>query len=255
MIDYCWDSLEMAREDLDFLRLDEAAYARCPDISLDYAIMEKTENIACVPLKCDWNDLGSWNAVAECLEKDVSGNARHGDVLFVESCNCLGYSEDDVHVALLGLEDAIVVATRDAVLVASRQSVQDVRKVVEKLRKKNPPLVTSHKRVYRPWGWYEGLAREGRFQVKRIMVKPGEQLSLQSHFHRAEHWVVVSGTAKVMVGDRTTLLTEGESIYIPLGEKHRLENPGCIPLCLIEVQVGGYLGEDDIVRYEDKYNR
>lgn len=255
MLLQCREALEKAKFDLDFLRLDTAAYKQCENISLDYAIMEKADNIGCVPLATKWSDLGSWTAIAEQLEKDEDCNAAQGDVLFHNSRNCFGHSQDGACVTVNGLDDVIVVATKDAILVTSKSTSQAVKQIVEKLKSRNCKTVEYHTRVYRPWGWYEALERGERFQVKCLMVKPGEKLSLQSHHHRAEHWVVVSGTAKVEVDEKIYLLTENESAYIPIGATHRLENPGQIPTLLIEVQSGSYLDEDDIVRYEDIYGR
>jgi mannose-1-phosphate guanylyltransferase/mannose-6-phosphate isomerase len=255
MVALCRQALDKAGDDLDFLRLDEASYARCESISLDYAIMERADNISCVPLDTEWSDLGSWTAIADHMEHDDNSNSAQGDVMFMETRNCYGHSMDGASLVINGLEDIIVVATKDAVLVTSKAAAEEVKKVVDKRKEENCNTLTYHTRVYRPWGWYEGLEQGERFQVKCLMVKPGAKLSLQSHHHRAEHWVVVSGTARVTIGDDTSLLTENESTYIPIGTTHRLENPGRIPALLIEVQSGSYLGEDDIVRYDDVYNR
>jgi mannose-1-phosphate guanylyltransferase/mannose-6-phosphate isomerase len=250
----CEEALAKAKPDLDFLRLDQAAYERLPDISVDYAIMEKSARVRCVPLATGWSDLGSWSAIWDVARKDGAGNAARGDVIFQGAANSFGYTENAC-LALVGVEDLIVVATKDAVLVASKDHAQAVKNVVEKLNASGRAEIIAHKRVYRPWGWYEGLDRGDRFQVKRIMVKPGAQLSLQSHFHRAEHWIVVLGTLQVTIDGEERLLSENESTYIPVGARHRLANPGRIPAFLIEVQSGAYLGEDDIVRYEDLYGR
>ncbi|HDL86435.1 MAG TPA: mannose-1-phosphate guanylyltransferase/mannose-6-phosphate isomerase [Candidatus Acetothermia bacterium] len=255
MLEICQEALSKARNDLDFLRLDEAAFSRCEDISIDYAIMERSQNIYCVPLTTSWSDLGSWAAIAEqavCKEDD---NASRGDVMFHNSRNCYGHSTDGASLSVVGLDNVIAVVTKDAVLVTSKEHAEDVKQIVQQHKAINRNSVTYHRRVYRPWGWFEGLERGDRFQVKCLMVTPGEKLSLQSHHHRAEHWVVVSGTARVTVGEKVFLLTENESTYIPIGATHRLENPGQIPALLIEVQSGSYLNEDDIVRYEDIYNR
>lgn len=251
----CEKALERAKTDLDFLRLDNEAFAAAPGISFDYAIMEKAENIKCVPLATTWSDLGAWPAVWQHLEKDNQGNAVLGDVMLHDTRNSYAQSSDGKCLALVGLDDVMVVATTDAILVAARDSAQDVKAIPERLKKENRPEAVYHSRVYRPWGWYEGLVRGERFQVKCLSVKPGGRLSLQSHFHRAEHWVVVSGTAEVTVGEKTMLLSENESTYIPIGTVHRLTNPGKLPALLVEVQSGSYLGEDDIVRYEDVYGR
>ncbi len=256
ILDHCKKSLDDAQEDLDFLRLEENSFADCENISIDYAIMEKASNIFCKPLSSNWSDLGSWAALAEQLDSDVDGNSAYGnDVMFHESSGCLGYSADGVDLTLVGLKDIIVVATKDSILAVAKNKVQDVKNVVEKRKKANCPTIESHRRVHRPWGWYEGIEAGNRFQVKCLMVKPGGRLSLQNHHHRSEHWVTVSGTARVTVDDKVMLLTENESVYIPLGATHRLENPGKIPVLLIEVQTGSYLGEDDIVRTEDVYGR
>lgn len=247
-------ALRKSQIDFDFMRLDEHAYSHAPDISIDYAIMEKSENVRCVPLATDWSDLGSWPAVWEAVSKDDAGNAAQGDVIFQDAQNCFAHAENGC-VAIVGLSDVMVVATKDAVLVTSKEHAQSVKKVVEKLDASGRQEVIFHKRVYRPWGWFEGLDAGERFQVKRIMVKPGAQLSLQSHFHRAEHWIVVCGTLQVTINDQIQLVEENHSTYIPLGARHRLANPGRIPAYLIEVQSGPYLGEDDIVRYEDVYGR
>ncbi len=250
----CKKSVAGAVRDLDFLRLDEAAYGACADLSLDYAIMEHANNIKCVPLDAGWSDLGSWSSVWQEMDKDAQGNVASGDVVLHDAANCLVYSDAGL-VTVVGLEDACVVATRDAVLVAGREQAQDVSGIVADLKRRGREEATIHQRVYRPWGWYEGLSRGDRFQVKCIQVEPGGILSLQSHFHRSEHWVLVSGTARVTLDGEAHLLSENESIYIPLGAKHRLENPGKVPALLIEIQSGRYLGEDDIVRHEDIYNR
>jgi mannose-1-phosphate guanylyltransferase/mannose-6-phosphate isomerase len=242
------------RTDLDFIRLDRAAFESCPNISLDYAVAERTSCAAVVPADLGWSDVGSWSALWELGAKDAEGNVAIGDVLLESSVNCYARS-DGMLTAVVGLTDAIVVTTEDAVLAMHRDRAQDVKKIVERLRKAGRHEAASHSRCYRPWGFYESLISGDRFQVKRIVVKPGEKLSLQKHFHRAEHWVVVAGTAMVTRDDEQIILRENESIYLPLGSTHRLENPGRIPLTLIEVQSGSYLGEDDIVRFEDTYGR
>ncbi len=254
ILECCRDALAGAREDLDFVRLDAESYGRCKSISLDYAVMEQARSIKCVPLGSDWSDLGAWPALWNAAAKDAKGNASFGDVILKETSNSYAYT-DDAALCVLGLDDVMVIATRDAVLVASKDHAQAVKDVVDELKSKGREEAVIHRRVYRPWGWYEGLSHGDRFQVKCLMVKPGGRLSLQSHFHRSEHWVVVSGTAQVTVDDQTVLMSENESTYIPLGARHRLENPGKVPAFLIEVQSGRYLGEDDIVRYEDVYNR
>ena len=256
MLKTCIESIDKASTDLDFLRLNKDAFAQCENISIDYAIMEKSSNILCKPLSSTWNDLGSWAAVGEELSADSEGNSAHGnDIMFHESKGCFGYSTDGASLTLLGMEDTIVVAIKDSILVVAKDKVQNVKEVVDRRKEMGCPSVEIHRRVHRPWGWYEGLETGERFQVKCLMVNPGGRLSLQSHQHRAEHWVTVSGTAKVTVDDKVSLLTENQSVYIPLGAVHRLENPGKIPVFLIEVQSGSYFGEDDIVRYEDAYDR
>ena len=242
------------RVDLDFIRLDVAAFTACPNISLDYAVAERTSHAAVVPADLGWSDVGSWSALWDLGEKDAAGNVAVGDVLLEGASRCYARS-DGMLTAVVGLEDAIVVTTEDAVLAMHRDRAQDVKAIVERLRKAGRHEGASHNTIYRPWGFYESLINGDRFQVKRIVVKPGEKLSLQKHFHRAEHWVVVAGTAMVTRDAEEIMLRENESIYLPLGCTHRLENPGRIPLTLIEVQVGSYLGEDDIVRFQDTYGR
>ncbi|MBU6426431.1 MAG: mannose-1-phosphate guanylyltransferase/mannose-6-phosphate isomerase [Rhodospirillales bacterium] len=242
------------KTDLDFIRLDEAAFAAAPDISIDYAIAEKTKKAAVVPASLGWSDVGSWSALADIAPRDSAGNFALGDVVLEGSVNCYARS-DGMLTALLGVEDLVVVTTQDAVLVAHKREAQNVKKIVDKLKVLKRPEAESHNRTYRPWGFYESLIQGDRFQVKRIVVWPGRQLSLQKHFHRAEHWVVVAGSALVTRDEEHILLRENESVYLPLGCVHRLDNPGKIPLTLIEVQSGAYLGEDDIVRLEDNYGR
>ena len=238
--------------DLDFCRLEEQAFTDSPSDSIDYAVMEKTRDAAVVPADIGWNDVGSWSALWEVQPKDANGNAQRGDVYLDGVKNSLVRAESRI-VAVVGVEDIVVVETQDAVLVTHKNQVQRVKQVVDHLKSKARTEHLHHTRVYRPWGHYEGIDAGDRFQVKRITVKPGEKLSLQMHHHRAEHWVVVSGTARVTCGDTVSLLSENESTYIPIGMNHRLENPGKLPLHIIEVQSGSYLGEDDIVRFEDIY--
>lgn len=247
-------ALAAASEDLDFLRLDPAAFESCPAESVDYAVMERTRRAAVVPADIGWNDIGAWSALWEVGAKDAQGNVVRGDVMLEAAANNLVRAETRM-VAVLGVSGLVIVETADAVLVASKDQVQDVKKLVDRLKAEKRCEHLLHKQVFRPWGWYEGIDEGDRFQVKRIMVKPGEKLSLQKHHHRAEHWIVVSGTAQVTRGEMVELLTENQSTYIPLGTTHRLENPGKIDLHMIEVQSGAYLGEDDIVRYEDVYQR
>ncbi len=242
-----------ARHDGDFVRLDKDAFSACPSDSIDYAVMEKTADAMVLPVDIGWNDVGSWSALWDVAERDADCNAHHGDVIAVDSRNSYAYAQRLV--ALVGVDDIVVVETDDAVLVARKDKVQEVKQVVARLKQEQRSQAVLHREVHRPWGSYDSVDNGGRHQVKRIKVKPGAALSLQMHHHRAEHWIVVSGTAKVTRGDETLLLSENESTYIPLGVKHRLENPGKVPLELIEVQSGSYLGEDDIVRFEDVYGR
>ncbi|MBU1169443.1 MAG: mannose-1-phosphate guanylyltransferase/mannose-6-phosphate isomerase [Proteobacteria bacterium] len=250
----CRAAVSKGRKDLDFFRLDKEAFAVCPSNSIDYAVMEKTDQGAMIPLSAGWNDLGSWDALWQVGGKDENGNVIHGDVLTHEVKHSYLHAETRM-IAAVGLENHVVVETADAVLIAPRDRVQDVKRIVTQLKTVMREEASIHKKVYRPWGSYEGIDLSSNFQVKRITVKPGARLSLQKHFHRAEHWVVVRGTAIVTKGEKEFVLKEDESTYIPLGVVHRLENPGKIDLELIEVQSGSYLGEDDIVRFEDVYGR
>lgn len=248
-------AVQQAREDLDFLRLDEAAFAASPAESIDYAVMEHTDRAAVIEAAdLGWNDIGSWTALAEVAAQDESGNNLLGDVLAEDVRDSYIRAESRM-VAAIGLDNLIIVETADAVLVADKNRAQDVKKIVDRLNAEGRSETILHRRVFRPWGSYEGVDAGERFQVKRIVVNPGATLSLQMHHHRAEHWIVVKGTAKVVNGEKEFLLTENQSTYIPLGTVHRLENPGKLPLELIEVQSGSYLGEDDIVRFEDQYGR
>ena len=247
-------ALAAATTDLDFIRLDPAAFAAAPSISIDYAVMERTDRAAVVPAEIGWSDVGSWDALWQVSPKDGAGNAADGPVELLDCEGCLVRS-DGLLVAAAGLRDVALVVTSDAVLAIPRERAQDVKRLVDRLKAGGRPQATEHQRVYRPWGNYEGLIRGDRFQVKQITVRPGGKLSLQKHFHRAEHWVVVHGTARVERDGEALIRSENESVYLPLGAIHRLENPGKIPLTLIEVQVGSYLGEDDIVRLEDTYGR
>lgn len=250
----CRLALDGAIEDLDFTWLDADAFAACPDDSIDYAVMEKSERSVMVSLDAGWSDIGSWESLWEVLPKDEHGNSTRGDVLSIDSRNCLISAEKSL-IAAVDVEDLIIVASDDAILVTRRNSSQQVKKVVEELDRRGCSRHRHHRKVFRPWGHYDSLDNGDRFQVKRICVQPGERLSLQKHHHRAEHWVVVRGTALVTCGDNEILLTENESTFIPLGVVHRLENPGKVELEIIEVQSGSYLGEDDIVRYDDVYGR
>jgi mannose-1-phosphate guanylyltransferase/mannose-6-phosphate isomerase len=241
--------------DLDFQRLPAEAFAQAPKKSIDYAVMERTERAAVVPVDCGWSDVGSWSAVWDVLDHDADGNSATGSVVFRDSRNSLAHSGEAMLTAVVGMDDVIVVTTPDAVLVTSRNKAEQVKDLVEELKAQSREQAVSHLRVYRPWGYYEGVDAGARYQVKRIVVNPSAMLSLQKHFHRSEHWVVVHGSAEVTVGSDVRIIHENESIYIPIGSVHRLANPGKIPLELIEVQVGSYLGEDDIVRLTDQYGR
>ena len=254
IITHCQKSFEKAHQDLDFVRIDKSSFEKCPDDSIDYAVMEKATNVVVVPMDAGWNDLGSWNSLWEISEKDINNNAYIGDVISINCENNLVHSTDKL-VTTIGLKNIVIVETSDALLVANKDDVQDVKKVVDELKKHKRDEHSLHREVQRPWGSYDSIDSGKRYQVKRIEVKPGASLSLQLHHHRAEHWVVVSGTAMVQIGDKEQLLTENQSVYIPIGETHRLANPGKLPLELIEVQSGSYLGEDDIVRFEDVYDR
>ncbi|MEF8701121.1 MAG: mannose-1-phosphate guanylyltransferase/mannose-6-phosphate isomerase [Candidatus Accumulibacter sp. UW26] len=243
-----------ARRDLDFLRLDALAFAESPAISIDYAVMEKTDRGVVIPLAAGWNDIGAWDALSTIRPADGNSNTQRGDVLSIDTLNSVLFSEGRL-LATVGVRDLIVIATPDAVLVADKAKAQEVKGLVEELKRCARSETEFRHIVHRPWGSYEGLAHGPRYQVKRILVKPGSSLSLQKHHHRAEHWVVVKGTAVIVRGDESLLLSENESTYIPLGVVHRLENPGKIDLEIVEVQSGSYLGEDDIVRLEDSYGR
>ncbi|BAK84788.1 mannose-1-phosphate guanylyltransferase/mannose-6-phosphate isomerase [Komagataeibacter medellinensis] len=248
------EAMDRRRSDIDFERLDATAFAACPDISIDYAVAERTSLMTVIPGDFGWSDVGSWDALWELSPKDDAGNVSIGDV-FMHNTSGSYVRSDGVLTAVTGVEDLLVVVKDDAVLVTHRQHAQDVKAIVAQLKKAGRKEATAHTRCYRPWGFYETLIKGSRFQVKRIVVDPGEKLSLQKHFHRAEHWVVVEGTAHVTRDEEIILVRENESVYLPLGTVHRLENPGRIPLTLIEVQSGPYLGEDDIVRLEDIYSR
>jgi mannose-1-phosphate guanylyltransferase/mannose-6-phosphate isomerase len=247
-------ALGLAKHDLDFTRLDCEAFKAAEDISIDYAVMERSDKVAVVPLDAGWNDVGSWSAVWEITDKDLRGNATQGDVILEATSNAYVHAEHRM-VSVLGLDDVVVVETADAVMVASKEKAQDVKLLVDRIKQSKRTEATSHRKVYRPWGAYDSIDNGPRYQVKRITVAPGQKLSVQMHHHRAEHWIVVTGTAKVTIGEDEVLLTENQSTYIPIGVIHALENPGKIPLEMIEVQSGTYLGEDDIVRFEDRYGR
>lgn len=248
------DALERGETDLDFTRLDEEEFTRSPSISVDYAVMEKTERAAVVPVDMGWNDVGSYEALWEVEAKDADGNVGRGEVAFFDATGCYVNTEKQL-VTLLGLDDVVVVATPDAILVTKKNRSQDIKRIVDQLKAQGRTEHEVHKKVFRPWGWYEGVDRGERFQVKQLVVKPGQKSSMQVHHHRSEHWVVVKGTAVVTLSGQDRLLSEDESIYIPLGEPHRIFNPGRIPMHFIEVQAGSYLEEDDIVRIDDQYGR
>ena len=254
MLDVCKRAISTQTPDLEFIRVDQDIFATCPDDSIDYAVMEKTDSAAMVPLDAGWSDVGSWTSLWETAEKDENGNATVGDTILENITNSYINAEGRL-VSVIGLNDVIVVETKDAVMVAHKDDAQSIKNVVNQLKKDKRPEFEFHREVYRPWGSYDSIDSGARFQVKRITVKPGEKLSVQMHHHRAEHWIVVSGSANVTINDKTTLVTENQSVYIPIGAVHALENPGKIPLELIEVQSGAYLGEDDIVRFSDRYGR
>jgi mannose-1-phosphate guanylyltransferase/mannose-6-phosphate isomerase len=250
----CAQAYTAAKRDLDFTRLPAKEFGACPSDSFDYAVMEKTQHGVVVPLDAGWSDVGSWSALHEAIAGDERGNVLVGDVLTVDTQGCYLQSTSRL-VAAVGLTDHVVVETKDAVLVAPKSRVQDVKELVAQLKKQGRYETSLHREVFRPWGSYDSIDHGERFQVKRLTVKPGASMSLQMHHHRAEHWIVVAGTARITRGDETFLLEENQSTYIPLGTKHRIENPGKIMLHIIEVQSGTYLGEDDIVRFEDRYGR
>ena len=254
IIKYCQESLKQSRNDLDFVRLEKMSFEKCPNISIDCAVMEKTKKGTVLPLDANWNDIGSWQSVWEVSNKDKNGNFTKGKTIIKNTKNCYLSSEERLVVGI-GLKDLIVVETNDAILVSNKSESQKVKEIVKILKDEKIPQGLKHSKIYRPWGNYKSIIEKDRWQVKLIEVKAKEKLSLQMHHHRSEHWIIVRGTAEVEVDDKTKILTENESIYIPLGSKHRLTNPGKIPLALIEVQSGSYVGEDDIVRFEDKYGR
>jgi mannose-1-phosphate guanylyltransferase/mannose-6-phosphate isomerase len=243
-----------AKTDLDFVRIDKAAFEKCRSDSIDYAVMEKTRDAVVLPLDAGWSDVGSWASLFDALAADEEGNVLQGDVLVHDTHDCYVHSTSRL-VAAVGMDDHIIVETKDAILVAPKERVQDVKELVAKMKKSGRSESSLHREVFRPWGSYDSLDNGERFQVKRLSVKPGGVLSLQMHHHRAEHWIVVQGTARITCGDKTFLLSENESTYIPIGATHRIENPGKMALHIVEVQSGSYLGEDDIVRFEDNYGR
>ncbi len=261
MLQACQAAIEKSSRDLDFIRPEREIFAACPSDSIDYAVMEHLPGhpslavpARVVPLDAGWSDLGAWDALWEMLPRDSRGNAHAGQTLAIDTQDSLLFSETCL-IAAVGVDNLVIVETPDAILVADKRKTQDVKKIVAELKAQERSLASTHRKVHRPWGWYDSIDSGERFQVKRIVVKPGAQLSLQMHHHRAEHWIVVRGTAQVTNGDKTFLLAENESTFIPLGHTHRLANPGKVPLEIIEVQSGSYLGEDDIVRFEDTYGR
>ena len=259
----CEKAMEQTQQDMDFVRVDKAAFEACPDESIDYAVMEplaKTEQVVVAPLDAGWSDVGSWSALWEIADKDEQGNVAAGDTILQDTSNSYIYGTVNNEgsgrlITTLGIDNLVIVDTPDALLIANKDSVQDIKKIVSQIKTSGRNEHHQHRQVYRPWGHYDSIDNGKRHQVKCITVNPGAKLSVQMHHHRAEHWVVVSGTAKVTNGEETYLVTENESTYIPIGQVHALENPGVIPLEMIEVQSGSYLGEDDIVRFEDKYGR
>lgn len=252
--DACAKAMEHTSKDLDFLRVGRECFESSPSLSIDYAVMEKTDIASVIPLDSGWSDIGSWNSLWEACAKNGEGNAVLGDVKTIGAKDCLIRAESRL-VAAIGVTDLVVVETKDAVLVTHRDHVQKIKDLVEDIRTNGRHEHLNQREVFRPWGSYDSIEKGQRYQVKRITVKPGEKTSLQMHHHRAEHWIVVAGTAQITIDDKTLLVSENESVYIPVGKRHALENPGKIPLELIEVQSGSYLGEDDIVRFEDRYGR
>ncbi|MGO9514247.1 MAG: mannose-1-phosphate guanylyltransferase/mannose-6-phosphate isomerase [Steroidobacteraceae bacterium] len=247
-------AFQAAKADLDFVRIDKAAFEKCRSDSIDYAVMEKTRDAVVLPLDAGWSDVGSWSSLCDALQADEEGNVLQGDVLVQDTHHCYVHSTSRL-VAAVGMDDHIIVETKDAILVAPKERVAEVKELVARLKQSGRSESALHREVFRPWGSYDSLDNGERFQVKRLSVKPGGVLSSQMHHHRAEHWIVVQGTARVTCGEKTFLLSENESTYIPIGTKHRIENPGKVPLHIVEVQSGSYLGEDDIVRFDDNYGR
>jgi mannose-1-phosphate guanylyltransferase/mannose-6-phosphate isomerase len=254
IVEACRNAVSLAKKDFDFIRLDTQAYAASPDNAIDYAVMERTDRASMIPLSANWSDIGSWASVWEVADKDADNNARQGDVMLQDCENCLVHGTTRL-VTAVGLKNVAIIETADAVLVMDAEHAQNTKKLVAELLETRRTEATQHREIFRPWGSYDSIGNGQRFQVKRITVKQGAKLSLQMHHHRAEHWVVVCGTAKITNGDKEYLLTENQSTYIPVGVVHSLENPGKVPLELIEIQSGGYLGEDDIVRLQDRYGR
>jgi len=254
MLEVCRQAIAVPSQDVEFVRVNSEVFQTCLSKSIDYAVMEKTDSAVVVPMDAGWNDVGSFSSLWEISDKDKDNNVIKGDVISIDSANNYIHSENKL-ISTLGVDNLVIVETKDAVLVANKESVQNVKSIVSKLHEEQRTEQKLHREVFRPWGKYDSIDFGARYQVKRITVKPGEKLSIQKHYHRSEHWIVVSGTASVLNGDKTILVTENESTYIPLGTIHSLENPGKIPLEMIEVQTGSYLGEDDIVRFEDRYGR
>jgi mannose-1-phosphate guanylyltransferase/mannose-6-phosphate isomerase len=254
IVPWCQKALNAAQHDLDFVRVGAKEFSECTNISIDYAVMERISHAIVVQLEAGWNDVGSWSSLWAIGEKDSQNNVIHGDVLTHGVSNSYLHSTSRL-LSAVGVDNLIIVETADAILVAHRDKAQQVKEIVQQLAKQGRPEADTPQKVARPWGWYESIDHADRFQVKHITVKPGACLSLQMHHHRAEHWIIVKGTARITRDDKVMTLTENQSTYIPLGSKHRLENPGKIPLELIEIQSGSYLGEDDIVRFEDHYGR
>lgn len=254
MLEACRRALSAAKTDMDFVRINKELFAACPSDSIDYAVMEKTDKAVVIQLDADWNDVGSWSALWDVTDKDKSGNAINGDVLTVDTENSYIHAGSRL-VAAIGVQGLVIIETADAVMIAPKDRVQEVKEIVTQLKNLKRKEADIHRKAYRPWGHYDSVDSGERHQTKRIVVKPGARLSLQKHHHRAEHWVVVKGTALVTKGDEKLLISENESIYIPLGIIHCLENPGVIPLEIVEVQSGSYLGEDDIIRFDDSYGR
>lgn len=252
--EFCENAISSSEEDLDFIRISQEIFEQCPNESIDYALMEKVSDSVVLPLDVGWSDVGSWSSLYDISRKNEHGNVTHGDIFCEDTKNSYIRSDERL-IATIGVENLVIVDTKDALLVAHKEKSQDVKIIVNALKENNRNEYAFHREVFRPWGKYDSIDNGSRYQVKRITVKPGAKLSLQMHHHRAEHWIVVSGTAKVTKGDKQILLSENQSTYIPVGEVHALENPGKIPLELIEVQSGSYLGEDDIVRFDDKYGR
>jgi mannose-1-phosphate guanylyltransferase/mannose-6-phosphate isomerase len=254
ILEACRAALRAAKTDLDFVRIDKTEFERCRSQSIDYAVMEKTRDALVLPLDAGWSDVGSWSSLFDALPADEEGNVLQGDVMVHDTHDCYVHSTSRL-VAAVGMDDHIIVETKDAILVAPKERVQDVKELVAMIKQAGRSESAWHREVFRPWGSYDSIDNGARFQVKHLSVKPGGVLSLQMHHHRAEHWIVVQGTARITCDDRTFLLSENESTYIPIGAKHRIENPGLVPLHIVEVQSGSYLGEDDIVRFEDNYGR